>query len=220
MTKPLFITFDSGDGTGKSTQSKLLADWMKNRNIPHMLTKEPGCPYIPECGKIREILLDPKNELTDSAELLLFLADRALHVEMFIKKQLEQGIHVISDRYADSTRIYQCARGFSRTKIDMLLEFATGGLTPDLTILLDVPVNIGLERARAKSIFKDGDRMEQAGVKFHEDVRHGFLKLAESLSERYRFVVIDTSPPKTIEETHKEIVKVVSKKLWIGADDE
>jgi dTMP kinase len=193
---------------------------MKNRNIPHMLTKEPGCPYIPECGKIREILLDPKNELTDSAELLLFLADRALHVEMFIKKQLEQGIHVISDRYADSTRIYQCARGFSRTKIDMLLEFATGGLTPDLTILLDVPVNIGLERARAKSIFKDGDRMEQAGVKFHEDVRHGFLKLAESLSERYRFVVIDTSPPKTIEETHKEIVKVVSKKLWIGADDE
>ena len=220
MTKPLFITFDSGDGTGKSTQSKLLADWMKNRNIPHMLTKEPGCPYIPECGKIRELLLDPKSDLTDTAELLLFLADRAQHVEMFIKKQLEQGIHVISDRYADSTRIYQCARGFSRTKIDMLLEFATGGLTPDLTILLDVPVNIGLERARAKSIFKDGDRMEQAGVKFHEDVRHGFLKLAESLSERHRFVVIDTSPPKTIEETHKEIVKVVSKKLWIGADDE
>ena len=220
MTKPLFITFDSGDGTGKSTQSKLLADWMKNRNIPHILTKEPGCPYIPECGKIRELLLDPKNNLTDSSELLLFLADRAQHVEMFIKKQLEQGMHVISDRYADSTRIYQCARGFSRTKIDMLLEFATGGLTPDLTILLDVSVNIGLERARAKSMFKNGDRMEQAGIKFHEDVRHGFLKLAESLSERYRFVVIDTSPPKTIEETHKEIVKVVSKKLWIGADDE
>jgi len=220
MAKPLFITFDSGEGTGKSTNAQLLSDWMKKRNIPHVLTKEPGCPYIPECGKIRELLLDPKSDLTDTAELLLFLADRAQHVEMFIKKQLEQGIHVISDRYADSTRIYQCARGFSRTKIDMLLEFATGGLTPDLTILLDVPVNIGLERARAKSIFKDGDRMEQAGVKFHEDVRHGFLKLAESLSERHRFVVIDTSPPKTIEETHKEIVKIVSKKLWIGVDDE
>jgi dTMP kinase len=218
--KSLLIVFEGGEGSGKSTQAQLLSDWMKKRNIPHVLTKEPGCPYIQECVKMRELLLDPKNELTPTAELLLFLSDRAQHVETFIRKQLEQGVHVIGDRFSDSTRIYQCARGFSRSKIDMLLEFATGGLTPDLTILLDVPTNIGLERARAKSIFKNGDRMEQAGTRFHENVRHGFLKLAESLAERHRFVVIDTLPPKTIEETHEEIVKHVSKKLWIKGSEE
>jgi len=216
----MFVTFEGGEGSGKSTQTQLLSDWMKKRNIPHVLTKEPGCPYIQECVKIRELLLDPKNELTTTAELLLFLSDRAQHVEMFIRKQLEKGVHVIGDRFSDSTRIYQCARGFSRSKIDMLLELATGGLTPDLTILLDVPTSIGLERAKAKSIFKDGDRMEQAGARFHEDVRHGFLKLAESLSERHRFVVIGTSPPKTIAETHEEIVKHISKKLWVDGSEE
>lgn len=215
MSKALFFTFEGGEGGGKSTQAQLLSEWMKKRSIPHVMTKEPGCPYIPECVKLREVLLDPKNELTPTSELFLFLADRAQHVEQFIRKQLEQGIHVIGDRFSDSTRIYQCARGFSRGKIDMLLELATGGLAPDLTILLDVPINVGLERARAKSIFKNGDRMEQAGARFHEDVRHGFLKLAESLTERHRFVVIDTSPPKTIEQTHEEIVKHVSKKLWV-----
>lgn len=220
MGKAIFFTFEGGEGSGKSTQVQLLSDWMKKRNIPHVLTKEPGCPYIQECVKIRELLLDPKNELTPTAELLLFLSDRAQHVEMFIRKQLDKGVHVIGDRFSDSTRIYQCARGFSRSKIDMLLELATGGLTPDLTILLDVPTAIGLERAKAKSIFKNGDRMEQAGTKFHEDVRHGFLKLAESLSERHRFVVIGTEPPRTIEETHEEIVKHVSKKLWVDASEE
>ena len=220
MSKAVFFTFEGGEGGGKSTQAQLLSEWMKKRNIPHVLTKEPGCPYIPECVKMRELLLDPKNELTPTAELLLFLSDRAQHVEMFIKKQLDQGVHVIGDRFSDSTRIYQCARGFSRSKIDMLLELATSGLSPDLTILLDVSTNIGLERAKAKSIFKNGDRMEQAGTRFHEDVRHGFLKLAESLAERHRFVVIDTSPPKTIEETHEEIVRHISKRLWVKNSEE
>jgi dTMP kinase len=210
------ITFEGGEGVGKSTQSQLLFDWMKKRNISCVLTKEPGCPYIPECMKIRELLLDPKNSLTSSSELLLFLADRAQHVELFIKEKLKQSIHVISDRFTDSTRVYQCARGFSRSKIDMLLDFSTGGLVPDVTFLLDTPTDVGLERAKAKSIFKDGDRMEQAGNKFHESVRYGFLKLAESFSERNRFIIINASPPRTIEEIHNEIVKHVSKKLWLG----
>lgn len=220
MVKGLFISFEGLDGSGKSRQTQLLSEWMVKNNIEHVTTKEPGCPHIPECIKIREILLDPKNQLCPSTELLLFLSDRAQHVEMFIKKHLENGVHVLCDRFADSTRIYQCARGFSRSKIDMLLDFTTGGLTPDITFLLDVPVEIGLERAKAKSIYKDGDRMEQSGVKFFEDVRYGFLKLAESLAEKHRFVVLNTAPPKTVEETQEEIITYMAKKLWLGGEDE
>jgi len=218
--KGLFFTFEGIDGSSKTTQITLLDNWMKDRNIPHIITKEPGCPFIPECNKIRELLLDPKNDISDTAELLLFLADRAQHVEKFIKPQLEKGIHIISDRFSDSTRVYQVARGLARNKIDMLIDMATGGLVPDLTILLDVPVEVGLERAKAKSIFKEGDRMEQAGNRFHESVRHGFLKLAESVSENHRFAIIDASPPKTIEEVHNEVVKIVSKKLWVDRVEE
>jgi dTMP kinase len=217
--KTLFITFEGSEGTGKSTNAQLLSNWMKKRNIPHVLTKEPGCPVIPECVEIRDLLLNPKNNLCDTAELFLFLADRAQHIELFIKKNLAEGIHVISDRFSDSTKVYQCARGLSVGKVDTLLNFATGGLVPDITFLLDAPVEIGLERARAKSIFKDGDRMERENERFHEKVRHGFLKLAESIAERNRFVVIDTCPPKTIEDTNNEIIKHVSRKLWIKEEE-
>lgn len=218
--KGYFITFEGVDGSGKTTQAQLLSKWMSERNIPHVVTKEPGTPYIQECVKIRKLLLNPQHSLTATAELLLFLADRAQHVEKFIKPSLEEGKHVICDRYADSTRIYQRARGLSKDKIDSLLDFTTGGLWPDLTFLLDVSIDIGLERAKAKSIYKAGDRMEQAGNKFHEAVRFGFLKLAESVTEQHRFKVISG---KNIEQTHQEIVKHVSKKIWIedleGFDD-
>lgn len=216
MSKALFITFEGGEGGGKTTQAKLLSKWMEDRGIPYILTKEPGTPYINECKAIRELLLNPENDLCDSAELLLFLADRAQHVSKLIIPSLAEGKHVICDRYADSTRVYQCARGFSRDKIDVFLQFATNGVMPDITFLLDVPVDVGLERARAKSIYKNGDRLENAGVKFHEDVKYGFLKLAESIEEQHRFSIIDTTPPKTVEQTHKEIVDKVSKKLWIN----
>ncbi|MFA5048771.1 MAG: dTMP kinase [Patescibacteria group bacterium] len=212
--KTLFITLEGGDGAGKSTQIKLLSDWMNKRSISHILTKEPGSSYVAECVKIRELLLNPGNDLATNTELLLFLADRAQHVTKLIKPTLNEGKHVICDRYSDSTRIYQCARGLSRSKVDMLIDFATYGLKPDLTFILDIPVEIGLKRAKAKSAYKEGDRMESAGTKFHEDVRHGFLKLAESITE-HRFRVINVAPPKTIEEIHKEIIEHVSKKLWI-----
>lgn len=212
--KTLFITLEGGEGAGKSTQIQLLSDWMTKRSIAHILTKEPGSNHVDECVKIRELLLNPKHDLSNNTELLLFLADRAQHVTKLIKPAIEEGKHVICDRYADSTRVYQCARGLSRSKVDMLIDFATDGLKPDLTFILDIPVDVGLKRAKAKSVYKDGDRMEIAGTKFHEDVRHGFLKLAENIAE-HRFRVINVAPPKTIEEIHKEIVEHVSKKLWI-----
>lgn len=214
MSDALFITFEGGEGGGKSTQAELLFSWMKQRNIPCLLTKEPGSPYVDECVKIRELLLNPTNDLTTNAELLLFLADRAQHVEKFIKPTLEKGTHVICDRYSDSTRVYQSARGLSKRIIDILLDFATSNLSPSVTFLLDVPVDVGLTRAKAKSIYKDGDRMEKAGEKFHKDVKYGFLKLAESLEDGLRWKVINASPPKSIQDIHKEITDHISLKLW------
>lgn len=214
MSEALFITFEGGEGGGKSTQANLLYEWMKNRDIPCVLTKEPGTAFVEECVRIRELLLNPKYNLTSSAELLLFLADRAQHVEKFIIPTLKEGKHVICDRYSDSTRVYQSARGLSKRIIDQLLDFATGGLKPDVTFLLDVPINVGLDRARAKSIYKDGDRMEKAGEKFHEDVRHGFLKLAESLEDGLRWKVINAAPPKTVLEIHNQVIEYISLKIW------
>lgn len=215
MRKTLFITFEGGEGGGKTTQAGLLAKWMSERNIGHCLTKEPGDERLRECAAMRKLLLDPENDLCPSSELLLFLADRSQHVRKLIQPELEAGRHVICDRYTDSTRVYQvAARGFSRTKLDPLLDFATDGLMPDLTFILDVPVEIGLERARAKSIYKAGDRMEREDSSYHEKVRQGFLKLASSMSEQGRIVLVDASPPKTIEEIHEEVVRRISGQLW------
>jgi dTMP kinase len=216
MNKALFITLEGGEGGGKTTQADLLSKWMTGRGIAHKLTKEPGSSHIKECVKIRELLLNPTNSLVASSELLLFLADRSQHVHNLIKPTLDAGEHVICDRYSDSTRVYQCARGLSRDKVDILLDFATDGLLPDLTFVLDIPVEIGLERAKAKSIYKEGDRMEKAGTQFHEDVRYGFLKLAESIEEQHRFQIIDAAPPKSIDQVHEEIIVHISKKIWVS----
>jgi len=215
--RPLFITLEGGEGVGKTTHAELLSKWMKERGIPNCLTKEPGDTRIAECAKIRKMLLDPESSLVPSSELLLFLADRAQHVEKLIKPEMEAGRHVICDRYTDSTRVYQvAARGFGRTRIDPLLDFATGGLMPDMTFILDAPVSVGLERAKAKSIYKDGDRMEREGETYHEKVRQGFLRLVSSLSEQGRMILVDASPPRTIEEIQAEISRKVSGRLWTG----
>lgn len=218
--KIIFISFEGGEGGGKTTQVKLLSDWMTKRSIDHITTKEPGSNELQECIQIREVLLNPKNDLVPNAELLLFLADRAQHVDKLIKPSLSSGKHVICDRYSDSTRVYQSARGLNKAKIDVLIDFATGNLKPDLTFILDVPVEVGLKRAKAKSIYKDGDRMEKADSLFHQDVRYGFLKLGESISEQHRIKIINVSPPKSIMEIHQEIVKCVSEKLWLNETED
>lgn len=207
--KSLFITFEGGEGSGKSTQAKLLFEWMQRNNMPSVITKEPGSNHIKECVKIRELLLNPQYSLSNSTELLLFLADRAQHVSSFIKPSLNAGKHVICDRYADSTRVYQNICGLNIKIIDFMLNFAINGLIPDITFILDIPVNIGLKRAKIKSPYKEGDRIENANNSFHESVRDGFLKLAKTEN---RFHVINFS--ETIEEIHSKIVSIISKKLW------
>lgn len=213
MPRGMLMSFEGGEGSSKTTQVGKLSEWMSGRGIPHKISKEPGCPHIVECQRIRELVLDPQFDITSRSELLLFLADRAQHIEKFIIPTLERGEHVIVDRFSDSTRALQSARGLSRQKIDLLLEFTTDSLDPDLTFILDVPVEVGLARAKAKSIYKEGDRMEMAGVQFHEDVRHGFLRLAENPKET-RFHIINAAPPKTIEQVHQEVVEEVSRRLW------
>jgi len=211
MNNTLFITFEGIEGCSKSTQSQMLYDWMQQKNIDCVITKEPGSPHIEECKKIREIVLNPKNEINPTAELFLFLADRAQHVD-FIKENLKNGKCVICDRYIDSTRAYQSARGFSRSKIDDLLSFAINDLYPDLTILLDLDVEIGLKRAKKVSEFKGGDRMELAEGSFHSAVRYNFLQIASSITDQHRFKVVDAN--QTIDTIHKEIVHAVSRRLW------
>jgi len=214
--KPLFVTFEGGEGAGKTTQVELLSKWMKRLNIPHVTTKEPGSPHIAECERIRKLVLDPSNKLVPAAELMIFLADRAQHVEKLINPKLKEGFHVICDRYIDSTRVYQgVSRGLGRTKLDQMIEFATRGLVPDVTFVFDIPPEIGLERAKAKGGGK-GDRMEQESLEFHSKVRQGFLRLGESLVDQGRVIMINAAPPKIIEEIHQEIVGHMSNKLWIG----
>lgn len=214
MSRPLFITFEGGEGAGKTTQIEMLDKWMAKLNIPHILTKEPGSPHLPECVKIRQLLLDPANDLNATSELMLFLADRAQHVEKLIRPKLAAGLHVVCDRYVDSTRVYQgVSRGLGRARLDPMLEFATGGLMPDLTFVFDVPPDIGLQRARAKGA--GGDRIEREALDFHARVRQGFLKLAESLSEQGRIVLINAAPPKTTDAIHAEVVAHMSKRLWV-----
>jgi len=219
MSRPLFVTFEGGEGSGKTTQLGLLSAWMAKLNIQHVATKEPGSPQLGECAKIRQLLLDPSNDLTSSAELMLFLADRSQHVEKLIRPSLAMGLHVICDRYVDSTRVYQgVSRGIGRSRLDPMLEFVTGGLMPDLTFVFDVPPEVGLERAKAKGA--GGDRIEREAIEFHMKVRQGFLKLAGTLSEQGRIVLINAAPPKTVEAIHAEVVAHMSRKLWVDEPTE
>jgi dTMP kinase len=176
----LFLTLEGLDGSGKSTQAKLLAAFLEERGLPVVLTREPG-GGLPG---VRDLLL--RGELSPEAEYLLFSADRAEHVRKVILPNLEAGAWVVSDRYLDSSLAYQ---GFGRgLPLPWLLEVAkeaTLGLTPRLTFLLDLPPEEALRRV------KDPDRLEREGLAFFQRVREGYLFLAEK--EPHRFVVLDAT---------------------------
>jgi dTMP kinase len=176
----LFLTLEGLDGSGKSTQAKLLATFLEGRGLPVVLTREPG-GGLPA---VRDLLL--KEPLSPRGEYLLFSADRAEHVRRVILPALERGAWVVSDRYLDSSLAYQ---GFGRgLPLPWLLEVAkeaTLGLTPRLTFLLDLPPEKALRRV------KDPDRLEREGLAFFQRVREGYLFLAEVYA--HRFVVLDAT---------------------------
>ena len=190
MKKGIFVTIEGCEGAGKSTQAKLLADYLTTRGYQVLVTRDPGGTLIGE--KIREILLDRNHsELAPRVELLLYLASRSQLVSQVIGPALEAGKVVISDRFHHSTLAYQGgARALDMPLVRQINEFATEGTLPDITFLLDLPPEMGMER---KGSYDDGDRMEGQGIEFHRKVRQAFLSLAGEEPESV--VMIDASQP-------------------------
>ena len=201
MRKGLFITFEGGDGCGKTTQIKLLDEYLREKGYKTLFTREPGSKGLGI--KLREILLNYDGEVSPTCESFLFLADRAQHVDCIIKPALEEGVIVLCDRHTDSTVAYQgYGRGLDLEQIHNLNNIATSGLKPDLTIVLDVDVETSQKRVGAEK-----DRMESAGIEFFERVRKGFLEIAKQEPERVK--VVDST--QTIEEIHQQILELVGR---------
>jgi dTMP kinase len=197
MTLSLFITFEGPDGSGKTTQARMLAEFLQVRGYPVIYTREPGGTEISE--QIRNVILSTRNQaMRNEAEVLLFSAARAQIVAELIRPALVAGKIVICDRYADSTLAYQ---GYGmRLDLDALraiTRFATGGLVPDLTFYVDVPAQVGLARRQRG----ETNRLDQKDAEYHTRVRDGYLALAKA--EPQRFVVIDGT--QAIDEIQQEI---------------
>ena len=185
-----FISVEGPDGAGKTTQMDLLAAWLSQQGLEVVRTREPGGTVIAD--KIRALLLDPAHrEMTPRAEALLYMAARAQHTAQLIRPAMQRGAAVVSDRYADSTLVYQgVARGLSRADLTWLNSFATEALTPDLTLLLDGDVEKLSARISRRG---EQDRMESESLEFHRQVRRGFLALAADEPERIK--VVDAEQP-------------------------
>lgn len=184
--KGYFITFEGVEGAGKSTQAKLLYQYLIDNGKEAILTKEPGGTKTGQ--KIRQILLEKTDEIFPPvAELMLYEADRNFHIHNLIKPSLQQGRYIICDRFTDSTLAYQgYARGLNINLIKQLNEIATEGIKPDITFLIDIPVEEGLKRIKQ---IRQADRIEDEDIQFHKRLREGFLKIAEN--EKDRIVVLD-----------------------------
>jgi dTMP kinase len=206
-----FVTFEGPDGSGKTTQLRLLADHLRAAGYDVLTTREPG--GTPISDQIRDVLHDARNTMMDArAEILLYSASRAQLVREVIRPALAGGKIVLSDRYADSTIAYQgYGRGLDLTALRQITAFATGGLTPDLTIYLDCPVEEGLHRKQRAMALGEGEwnRLDQEPVEFHRRVRQGYLALIAA--EPGRWLVLDAHRP--IKEIQKEIRKAVKSVL-------
>ena len=183
----LFVCFEGGEGAGKSTQSRLLHDWLVARGETVLLTFEPG--DTPVGKELRRIVLDPATgDLSDRTEALLYAADKAEHVDHVVLPALERGEVVITDRYVDSTLAYQGAgRTLDVAEVEAVARWATHDLRPHLTVVLDLAPEAGLGR------FDERDRIEGQSLEFHERVRQGFLDLAAADPDHY--VVLDARAP-------------------------
>jgi len=201
--KEFFVTFEGIEGCGKTTQAELLYNYIQDKGLPSILTREPGGSDISE--RIREILLDHSSQdMVSLTELFLYLASRAQHTEKVIKPALAQGKIVLSDRYADASIAYQGdARGVSTTLIKQLNKTATGGLLPNLTFLLDLEADIALKRLKKR------DRFEVESIEFHKRVRAGYLKL--SRENRDRIVLLNGERP--LQQIHNEIKDIFESRI-------
>lgn len=206
--KGFFITVEGTEGVGKSTNIAFIKAWLADHQIDLRLTREPGGTPLAE--EIRELLLAPRTEtVNEDAEILLVFAARAQHLHTVIKPALERGEWVLSDRFTDATFAYQGAgRGISWEKISQLEQYVQGSLRPDLTLLLDLPVEVGIQRALNRGA---PDRFEQEKQAFFEKVRAGYHQRMQE--EPARFALIDAS--QTLENVQAQIAKALSTKLGI-----
>jgi len=202
---PIFITFEGIDGSGKSTQLRLLASHLRMNGSEVVVTREPG--GTPLGLRLRAALLDAEEQVDPLTELLVFAADRAQHVRRLVRPALGMGHIVLSDRYADATIAYQGAgRGFSPALIKQMIDLATEGLRPDLTFLFDLPVADCLARTSRRTSGKHkGDRLDSEDAEFHARVRDAYLRLAADEPDRIR--VIGTSG--SVDETHAQVKEIL-----------
>ena len=206
MSKGLFVTFEGADGCGKTTQMKLLKEYLLCTGIDVVLTREPGGRGLGE--KVREILLNYDGAVSDRCESFLFLADRAQNIDIIVNPAVESGKIVLCDRHIDSTVAYQgYGRGLDLERIKMLNSIATNNRKPDLTFVFDIDVETSMQR-----VGKEKDRLESEGKEFHNRVRNGYLEIAKQEPERIK--VIDASM--SIEEIHEEVKKVIDFYLNYG----
>jgi dTMP kinase len=207
-----FITFEGGDGTGKSTQIRALENYLVGRAHSCVVTREPGGTALGNL--IRKMLLDVgSHEIASSAELFLYLADRAQHVSKVILPAIKAGNMVLCDRFTDSTVAYQgYGRGIDLSLLRQLNDIADHGVRPDLTFLLDCPAHIGLARtARRQSAMgqRQEDRFEREKIEFHNKVRAGFLEIARADPMRFRLV----DATRSVEEVTLEIKKIIDQEM-------
>ena len=196
-----FIVFEGIDGCGKTTQSKKLYEYLKEKGKKVILTKEPGGTV--EGKEIRKILLNKDFKIPPVAELLLYEADRNIHILNLVKPKLEENFIVISDRYIYSTVAYQSfGRGIDRSLVDFLNGLATDNLKADIVFLLDIPVEEGLKRVGNT---RERDRIERENIEFHRKLREGFLKLAEENKDI--FYILDGQ--KDIDNIFNEILNIL-----------
>ncbi|MBR4927087.1 MAG: dTMP kinase [Alphaproteobacteria bacterium] len=210
MNKGLFITFEGGEGCGKTTQIRLFADYLKQKGITHILTREPGGSEGAE--EIRSLLLKGDTTKWDKiTEIMLFSAARRDHLVKKIWPALAQGITVISDRFADSTMAYQ---GYGYGVNDEIIKIVkntyqtiAGGFEPNITFILDIDPKIGIGRSMSRQ-GNDEQRFENMDFSFHENLRNGFLSISQT-SDRY--IVIDAN--QSIDNVHKEIIRKFEERL-------
>lgn len=203
MKKGLFITFEGIDGCGKSTQLNLLAEFLKEKGFDVIISREPGSVGLGE--KLREILLNYDGEVSSNCEAFLFLADRAQHIDTIVKPAIEHGKIVLCDRHTDSTLAYQgYGRGIDLGQLKMLNNLATSGFSPDLTFVFDVDI----ETSQAR-VGKNKDRMESAGMDFHNRVRNGYLEIAKEEPDRVKVI----NSKDSIENIFEHVKNILSTKL-------
>ena len=199
-----FITFEGIDGCGKSTQLRLLAGELRVRGMRVVATREPGGTTLGQ--KLRAALLDVQEQVDPLAELLVFAADRAQHVRTHLLPALKENEIVLSDRYADATVAYQGAgRGFDSKLIQEIVELATDGLKPDLTLLFDLSVDESAVRTRRRVASKRTDRLDSEDREFHIRVRDAYVEIAKAEPDRFR--VIDARG--SVDETHRLVMDIV-----------